>query len=65
MRETDKHQNDTFHCICTFDVLVHIFDDAGERSHMLLCERNTQVVADEIVPGFQHWGGDEVENAGG
>lgn len=49
----------------TFDILVHIFDDAGKRRHVLLCERHAQVVADEVVPRLQHWGGDKIENAGG
>lgn len=34
----------------TFDILVHIFDDAGKCRHVLLCERHAQVVADEVVP---------------
>lgn len=59
------NKNDRLHCKCTFDVLVHILDDAGECGHMLLCQRHAQVVADEIVPGFQHRGGDEVENTWG
>lgn len=53
---SDKYERnkkkDTLQCLCTFDILVHILDDAGECSHMLLCERHAQVVADEIVPGF-------------
>lgn len=32
---------------------------------MLLCKRHAQVVADEVVPGLQHWGGDEIQNARG
>lgn len=32
---------------------------------MLLSERHTQVVADEVVPGLEHGGGDEVQDAGG
>lgn len=32
---------------------------------MLLCKRHTQVVADEVVPGLEHGGGDEVQNTGG
>lgn len=58
MREIDQHlqskKNNILQCLGTFDILVHILDDAGERSHMLLGERHAQVVADEIVPGFQH-----------
>lgn len=49
----------------TFDIFIHVFDDAGKRRHVLLCKRDADVVANEVVPGLQHWGGDEVQNAGG
>lgn len=32
---------------------------------MLLRQRHAQVVADEVVPGLEHGGGDEVQDAGG
>lgn len=38
----------------TFDILVDIFDYAGECSHVLFCKRHAQVVADEVVPGLKH-----------
>lgn len=49
----------------TFDILVDIFDYAGECGHVLFCKRHAQIVADEVVPGLKHWRGDEVENRGG
>ena len=49
----------------TFHVFVHVLDDAGQRGHVLLRQGHTQVVADEVVPGLEHWGGDEVQDAGG
>ncbi len=47
----------------TFDIFVDILDDAGEGGHVLLCEGHAQVVANEIVSGLQHGGGDEVQYA--
>lgn len=44
----------------TFDIFVDIFDDAGEGGHVLLREGHAQVVANEIISGLQHGGGDEV-----
>ena len=32
---------------------------------MLLRQGHTQVVADKVVPGLEHGGGDEVQDAGG
>ena len=49
----------------TFNIFVHIFDDAGQGGHVLLVERHAQVVADEVVPRLEHGGGDEVQDAGG
>ncbi len=47
----------------TFDIFVDILDDAGEGGHVLLCEGHAQVVANEIVSGLQHGGGDKVQYA--
>lgn len=47
----------------TFDIFVDILDDAGEGGHVLLCERHAQIVANEIISGLQHGGGDEVQYA--
>ena len=32
---------------------------------MLLRQGHAQVVADEVIPGLEHGGGDEVQDAGG
>lgn len=49
----------------TFYIFVHILDDAGQRGHVLLRQGHAQIVADEVVPGLEHRGGDEVQDAGG
>uniref|UniRef100_A0A2D4I155 Uncharacterized protein n=1 Tax=Micrurus lemniscatus lemniscatus TaxID=129467 RepID=A0A2D4I155_MICLE len=46
-------------------ILVHFFDDAGQGGHVLLRQRDAQVVANEIVLRVQHGGSEEVEDVGG
>ena len=58
---SDRHVS----CLLTLEpILVHLLNDAGQCGHMVLWERDTQIVSDKIVPGVQHGRGDEVQNVG-
>lgn len=43
-------------------ILIHFFDDASKRCHVLLRKRDAQVVANEVIPGVQHRRSDKVQN---